>query len=275
MAEKPLCKIEGCGKRADARGWCAAHYMAWHRHGDPLANKKERPTKKCAVLGCPSTTKAIYCNAHLHRYRRYGDPTYSPPKVNGGKCKVAGCERHARIKEWCPSHYWRWRNHGNPNGGMTRRGTKAKWLMEHAGYNEEHCLIFPFGVGRYGHVTFGGVKMHAHRAMCILVHGQPPTADHQAAHSCGNGHLACVNPRHLSWKTPAQNQADRLVHGTHCRGERCRTAKLTEEQVLEIRSLRGHVSSKDLSKRFSISPGAVKMIWQRRNWAWLSAETSD
>lgn len=42
MADKPLCKIEDCGKPVRTRGWCSAHYWRWHRHGDPLAGAAPR-----------------------------------------------------------------------------------------------------------------------------------------------------------------------------------------------------------------------------------------
>lgn len=36
MADKPLCKIEGCGKGGKlTRGWCAMHYRRYRVHGDP------------------------------------------------------------------------------------------------------------------------------------------------------------------------------------------------------------------------------------------------
>lgn len=37
MADKPLCKIESCGKSgALRRGMCQSHYDRWRRSGDPL-----------------------------------------------------------------------------------------------------------------------------------------------------------------------------------------------------------------------------------------------
>lgn len=39
MADQALCSIEGCGKPAKCRGWCARHYGRWQRLGDPLAGR--------------------------------------------------------------------------------------------------------------------------------------------------------------------------------------------------------------------------------------------
>ena len=51
----------------------------------------------------------------------------------------------------------------------------------------------------------------AHRVVCALVHGEPSTPDLEAAHSCDNP--PCINPRHLSWLTRAQNIADSYARG--------------------------------------------------------------
>jgi hypothetical protein len=48
--------------------------------------------------------------------------------------------------------------------------------------------------------------------MCKLVNGDPP-AGYETAHSCGNGHLRCITPKHLHWKTPAQNQQENSKRG--------------------------------------------------------------
>jgi hypothetical protein len=93
--------------------------------------------------------------------------------------------------------------------GITHRdrGKSAcqKWLEDHVGYDKDDCLIWPFSSTRgYGHFKCNGVRSYAHRYMCTLVHGEPPSDEHQASHSCGKGHQKCVSPRHLSWKTQSE-----------------------------------------------------------------------
>src|SRR5687767_14275504 len=36
MATQRICSIPDCGKKHFGRGWCAAHWVRWQRHGDPL-----------------------------------------------------------------------------------------------------------------------------------------------------------------------------------------------------------------------------------------------
>jgi transcriptional regulator with XRE-family HTH domain len=45
--------------------------------------------------------------------------------------------------------------------------------------------------------------------------------------------------------------------------------KLTRESVLEIRSLRGKLSQREIAERFGISPQHVSDIMRRVNWDWL------
>src|SRR4051812_5100930 len=99
-----------------------------------------------------------------------------------------------------------------PNKG---KGEAVAWLREHALYCGDDCLIWPFSRARgYGNFGYLGKNIYAHRFMCELIHGPAPTPDHHAAHSCGNGHKACVNPMHITWKTSSENMRDKELHGT-------------------------------------------------------------
>lgn len=113
-------------------------------------------------------------------------------------------------------------------------GSKKKWLDAHAQHSGDECLIFPFPRLRNGYGHFGKPHIAAHRYMCGLLNGEPPTDKHQAAHSCGRGADGCVNPTHLSWKTNAENQVERYQHSGPTRG-----TKITPAQVDEIRLFKG------------------------------------
>lgn len=191
-------------------------------------------------------------------------------------CSVPDCSRPINAKGFCKGHYWRFWRHGDPLGGgaprTTPRGAPLRFIDEIAIKHESgECLHWPLGKtsAGYGEATIDGKSVLAHRYVCQSVHGDPPTPSHEAAHSCGNGHLGCVNPRHLSWKTPAENQADRVVHGTHNRGERNYNAKLTESQAREIRAVKGVESKVATANRFKISLKTVSHIQAGRRWAYL------
>ena len=135
------------------------------------------------------------------------------------------------------------------------------------------CVIWPQfrdtnGYGRLGHE---GGHYWAHRFMCEMAHGTPPTPGHEAAHSCGRGNEGCVNPRHLSWATKARNQLDRRAHGTKspC-GWRWRP-KLTPEQVLQIRALKGRKKQCEIAEMFGVTDTTVRDVQSGRSWKKLGA----
>jgi hypothetical protein len=138
-------------------------------------------------------------------------------------------------------------------------------------YEGDECLLWPFGRrGRgYGTMIVAGKNSFVHRVLCEEVNGPPTSSEHQAGHRCGNGHLGCVTKRHLSWKTPSENQMDRLLHGTHSRGERNPTAKLTEADVIEILTFKGEASIASIAERYSVSQTAIREIHSGKRWSWL------
>lgn len=148
-----------------------------------------------------------------------------------------------------------------------------QWLCSHVDHDSHDCLIWPFSklANGYGLVASDDGRVLAHRLMCEMAHGSPPLTNHEAAHSCGKGHLGCVHPQHLRWATHADNMSDMVEHGTHTRGERQPTHKLSEGEVIDIRSLyaRGSISQRALADMFRIGQAQVGRIIRRERWAWL------
>ena len=110
------------------------------------------------------------------------------------------------------------------------RGRPFKFLCEAAATKTDDCIFWPFaGRADRGRLRVYGKTVSAARLVCFWANGQPCEATMHAAHSCGNGHLGCVNPRHLRWATAKQNNDDKVLHGTNLA-----TVKLTNEQINEI-----------------------------------------
>lgn len=188
-------------------------------------------------------------------------------------CSVEDCERQIAHCGYCKLHYRRWKKHGDPLV-VLNTGKPLKFIEEVVvKYEGDDCFKWPFGSAGQGRgsVSFRGRTVVAHRVVCILVHGEPEHSKMHAAHSCGNGHLGCVNPKHLRWATAYENAQDKYKHGTVLFGERHQNAKLTEQQVLEIRFLaKNGYSHSMLSKKFGISTGHVSEITSRRKWKYLA-----
>ena len=195
---------------------------------------------------------------------------FKPCSIDGGK---GNAHRSATGRRgWCSAHYQRWRTHGDPLAGGTRTGAPLEFLQGLASKETDDCIPWPFGrtlLGR-AQVHIGATTRSAARVVCELTHGDPPTAQHQAAHSCGKGHLGCVNPRHLRWATPQENSDDKTVHQTISRGERHASAKLTECDVLEIRKASSEERSIcSLAREYSVNESTIRDIVCRKTWAWL------
>lgn len=140
-------------------------------------------------------------------------------------------------------------------------GKTIQFIRDHVTYpHAEWCLIWPFSTTR-GYGTFGylGKSYYAHRFMCDLAHGKPPSDIHEAAHSCGD--TSCVNPHHLSWKTPSENGKDCREHGTHVRSRYGSAGKLTPDQAETIRSLKGVKTLLQLADEYGVSESCISNVW--------------
>ena len=190
-------------------------------------------------------------------------------------CSIEGCGKPHDARGWCCAHHRRWRRHGDPLAGGTPRGEPERYFREIVlPFVEVECLIWPYARSSsgYGHVRQNGRMQLVHRLACEAIHGSPPTPEHEAAHSCGKGHKGCCNPRHVRWATHAENHEDRLLHGTHNRGERCGAAKLNESDVLKIRALRGKMLQREIAEKFGVDQSQVSNIYRGESWGWLGSD---
>lgn len=221
----------------------------------------------CSIPDCskPHYGRGV-CNQHYQRWRSTGEfgAYIQPRKPKPATCAVDDCSNKTICRGFCEKHYSRLRRHGDPNkAGKTAHGQPLEYVetvvLNHEG---DECLTWPFYRTStfYGMVTVDGVREVATRYVCKRAHGPPPTPDHEAAHSCGNGHLGCISPQHLSWKTASRNQADKLIHGTDSFGEKSPNAKLSSEQVAEIRALVGTMRKTEIGRMFGVTASYVGVL---------------
>lgn len=188
-------------------------------------------------------------------------------------CSVRNCGKRVSARGWCNTHYRRWKKYGDPiKTAAQGNGRLLSWVIEVAlKYDRDDCLLWPFGENSHGYskITVDGRRVYAHRYICAACHGPQPKGDFHASHECGNGHLGCVNPHHIVWKTRSENFADRVAHGTDYRGEKNPQSRLTESEVRQIRSLSRALSTADIAAKFDVSKQTVGDIVARRRWGWL------
>lgn len=188
-------------------------------------------------------------------------------------CSIPNCGKRHKARGFCGSHYMRWLAHGDANAGRTPPGDPERFVRDIAfNYEGSACLEWPYARSSTGYATLKigfGKNAMVSRIVCQHANGDAPTPQHEAAHSCGNGHLGCVNPRHLSWKTHMDNEADKRLHGTLQRGERNGKTRLTEVEVRAVRADRGKVPIRETASIYGISEVCVSQIQNRKRWGWL------
>jgi hypothetical protein len=190
-----------------------------------------------------------------------------PQMAHSDICSVNECGNHSVGRGYCSKHYKRWQKFGD----VTKTPTIAtisfietKLLLN----KTKECVIWPFQRKKdgYAKIYINGKQLSTSRVICEKIHGKPPTLQHQAAHSCGNGHLGCVNPDHLSWKTPYDNTQDKYIHGTMYT-PRC-YRKLNPEMVKAIRKIEGF-SQSQLASLFDVKRETIRDVLKRKIWAWV------
>jgi hypothetical protein len=190
-------------------------------------------------------------------------------------CSVPDCIKPANCRGLCQGHYVRMRRHGIVGGPLVRKaapGAIAAFINDVAlHWTSNDCLTWPFARNNMGYAVMnsGTGLVSATRVICTLAHGEPPSPQHQAAHSCGKGHEACCSRVHLRWRTPLENTTEQLDHGTRPRGEQRWNAKLTPEIVRQIRAMKGTASYSAIGRAFNVHAMTVGNVIRRETWAWL------
>lgn len=145
--------------------------------------------------------------------------------------------------------------------------THLEWLMERVDYDAPDCLIWPFARDHQGRglLSVGNKKIRrAHRVMCEIVNGPPPSEKHQAAHECGNGHLGCIHPKHLIWKTQSGNTIDRIRHGRPLGNPGGNRSLFTANQIEELKTdIAAGISVMEMARKFG-RPRSVIQFWKRK-----------
>lgn len=183
-------------------------------------------------------------------------------------CIARECERAAYSREMCLMHYKRWRKYGDPNLlAIASRYMSPVQKLHFHGWDVTESGCWEWRGGRqwngYGTVSIDGRDHIASRvAFEVWVRRLGP--DEIACHTCDNP--PCINPAHLFAGSYGDNARDSArkgrAAGLRLFGERNNNAKLTNEQVKQIRrGLRsGRETQRAIAARFDVSESHVSSI---------------
>jgi len=120
----------------------------------------------------------------------------------------------------------------------------------------------------YGRLNIGGLMVHHRRLAYCKANNIPLSAiaGKIVMHVCDN--RKCINPEHLVLGSHEQNMADMSAKGrtNTIRGSKHVKAKLTEQQVHEIKSTFG-LSQRELAAKYGVSASLIAAIKLGKAWA--------
>ena len=185
------------------------------------------------------------------------------------ECSVHDCDYPARARGMCSAHYARQRRLGSPTaGGLLRRYriTEAQAFAAYMPGNppEEGCWDWtgytdPNGYGRFG---LAGKHIPAHVASYRIYCG--PVTDY-VLHDCDR--RICVQPKHLHLGSNLENIAERNERNRTACGERSGRSKLTDPDVLWIRSTT--LSNAKIADLLGVDRSTISVIRSGRTWRHL------
>jgi hypothetical protein len=137
---------------------------------------------------------------------------------------------------------------------------EAKYIKDNSG-----CWLWTASVGSHGYGQLyykdHEIPIPSHQVAWLLHRGEIPKGL-SVLHKCNN--KLCVNPNHLYLGTDLDNTHDKITAGTMYYGDHLR--KLSEDQIQEIRNLKGKKKQWEIARMFGISQPNVSRILSYTTW---------
>ena len=129
----------------------------------------------------------------------------------------------------------------------------------------ETCWFWIAAKSRYGQFWINRKQKTAHRVAYEHFYGWIQE-NLNVNHICDNP--PCVNPEHLWQGTPNEGSKDMVKKGRQAKGENQGLAKLSAEEVIEIRTKYKpyKYTLKMLAKEYGVWPKTIHRIILNKNW---------
>lgn len=159
---------------------------------------------------------------------------------------------------------------------MAERIKGKEALIEWAASGEaDGCVVWPYAKSHngYAQTQWDGKMQRVSRVVCEMAHGPAPKDKPLTLHKCGNP--SCINANHLYWGDYFDNFADRDRDGTTACAERNGKAKLTNDEVCEIRSgyLSGDALLADLADAYGVHANTISRVITGKSYGTVECET--
>lgn len=125
-------------------------------------------------------------------------------------------------------------------------------------------MLKPWMRGQYLALHLGSKYTESIHSLVALTFIGPRPKGFEVGHKDGNRFNNSVS--NLEYITPKQNSEIKNSHSTMIRGEKHPKTKLTSQQILEIRNLRGKMHQRLIAAKFGIGQDAVSKIQLRKRW---------
>ena len=114
-------------------------------------------------------------------------------------------------------------------------------------------------------------KLFVHRAVLFAFIG-PPGPGQEVRHL--NGIPSDNRLANLKWGNRMEQCEDKRRHGTLLRGEKSSGSKLSQTEVLEIRSKAKQITLRCLARQYGVSHTAIRRVIIGRTWSSVGTESS-
>lgn len=141
-------------------------------------------------------------------------------------------------------------------------------LLSKYSLNKSDCWNWTDSTDRKGRatVTVGRCRHKSARVMYVC-HYRKPVGNLYVLHTCDN--ILCINPSHLWLGTHEDNMQDMRNKDRSLRGSKNVKAKLSDNDVLDIKSIlrEGDMKLQEIADKYGVTKGTISQINTGRIWS--------
>ena len=181
-------------------------------------------------------------------------------------CAQPGCELPYRARGLCRAHYQSWFK-ATPRDMRPVPTMEERFHTKYSRGGSTQCWEWSGARHSFGYGLFllNGKSSKASRVALMIATGSPAPEGKLACHRCDNP--PCVNPKHLYWGSRQDNSDDAVSRGRIPLGQDRVQARLTEDQVVEIRNrYAAGEGPTGIAREFNVTVPTIRSISLGLKW---------